>query len=291
MSTGSELFVTTLWTSSWVLIKRGLHDEPFLPPLPFAGLRYFLAFLCLLPFALTSENRARLRALTATDWRTLMLLGIFWYTAAQGAQYGALALLPAATLSLLLNLTFVPVTLLGIVFLGERPIPRQWLGMILAGIGVIVFFTASRGNEVGQGTGIVIAIISMLTNAVGFLLGRSINRSEHLPPVLVTTVSMGIGAVLLLGGGIAVQGVPKMTANGWAIIVWLAVINTSVAFTLWNRSLRLLTAMESSLIGCLMMPQIAVAAVLFLGETLTPLKITGMTLAIMGALLVQYRRS
>jgi drug/metabolite transporter (DMT)-like permease len=284
------LLVTALWTSSWVLIKRGLHDEPYLPPLPFAGLRYFLAFLCLLPFALTTANRAHLRALTAADLRNLVLTGIVWYAVAQGAQFGALALLPAATLSLLLNLTFIPVTLLGILFLSEHPTPRQWIGIGIAIIGTLVFFARSDAWS-GQGAGIIVAVIAMLANAGGALLGRDLNRGERLPPVVVTTVSMGIGAILLLVGGMAWQGVPKLTLNGWGIIAWLAVVNTSLAFTLWNRTLRTLTAMESSLIASTMMPQIALSATLFLNEKLTPLKVTGMALAIAGAMLVQWKRT
>ncbi|MDL1890548.1 DMT family transporter, partial [Nitrospirales bacterium NOB] len=51
------LFVTLLWSSSWVLIKQGLKD---IPALTFAGLRYTLAFLCLLPLA---ARRGDLRTL------------------------------------------------------------------------------------------------------------------------------------------------------------------------------------------------------------------------------------
>ena len=40
------LFVTFLWSTSWVLIKLGLDA---IPALTFAGTRYFLAFLVLLP--------------------------------------------------------------------------------------------------------------------------------------------------------------------------------------------------------------------------------------------------
>lgn len=47
------LFVTFLWSTSWVLIKFGLVD---IPALTFAGLRYGLAWLCLLPFAFTSSS-------------------------------------------------------------------------------------------------------------------------------------------------------------------------------------------------------------------------------------------
>ena len=37
------LFVTFLWSTSWVLIKIGLDQ---IPALPFAGLRYTLACVC-----------------------------------------------------------------------------------------------------------------------------------------------------------------------------------------------------------------------------------------------------
>ena len=43
------LFVTFLWSTSWVLIRIGLED---IPALTFAGLRYTIAFLCLLPLVL-----------------------------------------------------------------------------------------------------------------------------------------------------------------------------------------------------------------------------------------------
>ena len=50
------LFVTFLWSTSWVLIKIGLTD---IPALTFAGLRYGLAFLCLLPFFFRSQVPCR----------------------------------------------------------------------------------------------------------------------------------------------------------------------------------------------------------------------------------------
>ena len=40
------IFVTFLWSTSWILIKWNIHQ---IPPLTFAGLRYTIAFLILLP--------------------------------------------------------------------------------------------------------------------------------------------------------------------------------------------------------------------------------------------------
>ena len=62
----------------------------------------------------------------------------------------------------------------------------------------------------------------------------------------------------------------------------LALVNTAFAFTLWNKTLQTLPAMESSMINNTMLVQIAILAWLFLGETITPLEIVGLLLATIG---------
>ena len=102
------VFVTFLWSTSWVLIKFGLRNQ--LPALTFAGLRYFTAFLCLLPFVIFQRaERDRIRNLSRIDWFWLTVLGLFVITLAQGAQFLSLAYLPAAIESLVLKLTSVVV--------------------------------------------------------------------------------------------------------------------------------------------------------------------------------------
>jgi drug/metabolite transporter (DMT)-like permease len=105
----------------------------------------------------------------------------------------------------------------------------------------------------------------------------------------VTIISMGVGAIVLLVTGVFTQGLPPLSPIHWAIIGWLAVVNTAFAFTLWNHTLRTLSAMESSIINSTMLVQIAVLAWLFLGERLTWQEGIGMVLAGLGALIVQLR--
>jgi len=70
------LFVVFLWATSWVLIKIGLQD---IPALTFAGLRYALAFLCLVPVILLGKERKSLREVSKRDWGRLLILGILLY--------------------------------------------------------------------------------------------------------------------------------------------------------------------------------------------------------------------
>jgi drug/metabolite transporter (DMT)-like permease len=70
----------------------------------------------------------------------------------------------------------------------------------------------------------------------------------------------------------------------------LAVVNSALAFTLWNRTLRTLSAMESSIINNTMLVQIVLLAWLFLGESLTWRQVAGMVLVAAGTLIVQIRK-
>jgi drug/metabolite transporter (DMT)-like permease len=280
------LFVTFLWSTSWVLIKIGLED---IPALPFAGLRYTLAFLCLLPFAVRSGQLAPLRRLSVGTWTRLLLLGLLFYSVTQGAQFVSLFYLPALTVSLMLSFTTILVALLGVFTLNERPVAVQWAGTGLYLAGVLVYFYPLFIPQ-GELIGLVVAMVGVLANALSAILGRHVNRSGELEPLAVTVVSMGMGGVVLLAAGIATQGMPSLTLAHWAIILWLAVVNTALAFTLWNHTLRTLSAMESSIINNTMLIQIAVLAWLFLGESLSWRMVLGMVLAALGTLLVQIRR-
>lgn len=281
----AALFVTFLWSTSWVLIKWGLRD---IPALTFAGLRYVLASLCLLPFVLRQPHLEALRALPGRQWARLAVFGLLFITVTQGAQFLGLKYLPAVTVSLLLNFTPVIVALMGIELLSERPTLRQWAGiaLYLTGIGVYFYPVTFPENEA---LGIAFVMVAMLFNAGSSVMGRHINREGRVGPLVVTAVSMGAGSMMLLAIGLATEGVPTLSLTNWAFVVWLAVVNTALAFPLWNHTQRTLAAVESSIINSTMLVQIAILAWLFLGETLTWQDLAGMALVIGGLLAVQIR--
>jgi drug/metabolite transporter (DMT)-like permease len=282
------LFVTFLWSTSWVLIKLGLKAS--LPALTFAGLRYSLAFACLLPLAIANPAHRRvLQSLARPAWAQLALLGVVFYALTQGAQFVGLAFLPAATLTLLLNFSPILVAVFSRAAGQEAPSVVQWGGIILSALGALVYFLPFDIPS-GQALGFIVAAVGLLANAGSSLLGRSVNLRTGLPPLVVTTVSMGIGGLLLLAAGLAVQGSGRLDWTQWLIIAWLAVVNTALAFTLWNNTLRTLTATESSILNNTMLPQIAILAWVFLGESLGLRQILGLVLVAVGTLIVQLRR-
>lgn len=282
----TALFVTLLWSSSWVLIKWGLAD---IRPLSFAGLRYALAALLLAPILLLPANRRALAGLGPRRWTMLAAFGLLQYAVLQGAQFVALSLAPATMLSLLFAFTPLLVMGLGAVLLGERFGGREALGVGVFVLGAGCYFAGTTGADL-PAAGLLVGAFAVLCNAGQTLLGRKVNRDLGLPPSLITAISMAAGGAALLGVGVGLEGWPGMTPRSWLIVGWLAAANTALAFWLWNRAQAVISALEASLINNTMMIQIAVLAVGVLGERLTPGQIAGLTLAGGAVLAVQVGR-
>ncbi|MDL1911850.1 DMT family transporter [Chloroflexi bacterium CFX6] len=281
------LFVVFLWATSWVFVKIGLRD---IPPVTFAGLRYFIAFLSLTVILAFNASKREIRALTKRDWIGFLLLGLLFYAVTQGAIFVALAYLPAVTVNLLWSFSSVIVAILGAAWLAERPTIVQWMGIALAITGAAIYFYPVDIPQ-NQTVGVIVAFFGILANALSSILGRDVNRSMKHNPLVVTVVSMGAGSILLLAAGVTVEGFPALSLGGWGVILWLALVNTAFAFTLWNHTLRTLSAVESSIINGTMMIWIPILAVLFLGETITAKEIVGLVVTGLGTLIVQIRKS
>ena len=274
------LLVTFLWSTSYVLMKIGLRT---LPPLTLAAYRYVIASAVLMMVALSRD-----RGLLVKDKESLpklLVLGISGYSVAQGLQCVALFYLPAVTVTFLLNFTPVMVLLLGVVFLREFPLPLQLAGMALVLLGAYLFFLAPvSGAEL---TGIMVTLLSGLGWAVYMTLSRQFLRGERFRTLNLTALTMFFGSVVLLFSALIVDRPVQMSLSEWAIILWLSLVNTALAFVLWNHALETVRAFELSVLQNTMLIQIGVLAWSFLGEELTSMKLIAMVMVFIGVLIVQ----
>lgn len=281
------LFVTVLWSSSWVLIRWGLDDEG-LTPLMFAALRYGLAAIVLVGFVIVRERHGRNRYRVDRGFvARLALLGVVMYALTQGAMFIALDEQPAATTSLVLSMTPLLVAGLAAAMLAEVPTRWQVAGVITVVVGAALYFAGDLGATT---MGMAAALTALGANVVAAVLGRSVNRAGVLPALTITTISMAVGAGVLVFFAVGYEGLPAITGRGWLIILWLAVVNTALAFTLWNLSLQRLSAVESASVNNTMLVQIALLAWFFLGEAPGALGLLGIALVSVGVYVVQSTR-
>jgi drug/metabolite transporter (DMT)-like permease len=280
------LFVTFLWSTSWILIKIGLVD---IPALPFAGLRYLFASIVLFIYMIFTRKTHLISSLTKPQWKSLLIYGFILITLTQGTQFLALSMLPAVTLSLFLNMSPIFVLFLGFFFLKETINRVQLVGILLFFFGIIIYFyQVDVGNNL---PGLALAAFGVGINAIAAVFGRSINAKRDIDPMVITVVITGFGSIFLLIGGVVIQGMPILNIQGWLIIGWLAAINTALAFTLWNTALRELKAVEANTINNTMLIQIALLAAIFLNESLSLRQWLAIAVVAIGVWLVQLRKT
>jgi drug/metabolite transporter (DMT)-like permease len=189
------------------------------------------------------------------------------------------------TVSFLLNFTPIIVLLLSIVFLRAFPVLLQVGGMALSLVGAYLFFLAPlSGMDL---VGVAWTLLSGVGWAVYMISVGELARGGRLSTFTTTALSMFFGAVPLLVSAFLVEGLPAVSFWELAVILWLSVVNTALAFSLWNHVLRRVRAFELSVLQNTMLIQTGILATIFLGETLTTAKIAAMILVFTGVLLVQ----
>jgi drug/metabolite transporter (DMT)-like permease len=123
------------------------------------------------------------------------------------------------------------------------------------------------------------------------VLTRYVMRDSALPAQDVTMITVGIGSVLLLAVGLAVEPAPTISGESLALLLWLGIPNTALAFTLWNFASRTLHALEAGVIATAQVIEVTLLAWWLLDEPLTPTRLIAALIIVAGVILVQARRS
>jgi len=277
------LLVTMIWSSSFVVVKFGLET---LGPLTIAGLRYSLGAIVLAPFLLL--KRGERKPIPKELWPRLALIGVSSYTIGNGALFWGLKYIPATTGSFLMGLIPLLVMVGGAIFLKEIPTRWQGVGVFISLVGSLIFF--SGGLQPGEPLGIAILALGLVGFMAFSLLGRGIARERSLDTLVLTTVPLIIGGLITMCIALVVEGIPQFTIRSLWVVAWLALVNTSLGYLLYNYALRELTALEMNMVMNLTPLFTAFVSWILLAERLTLLQGAGLMVMILGVILVQRGR-
>jgi drug/metabolite transporter (DMT)-like permease len=165
----------------------------------------------------------------------------------------------------------------------------QTTGLVVALAGSAIFF--SPGLATGEPLAIAIVAAGLIGFAFFGILGREVARDGHVDTLPLTAFPLAFGGGLLLLVALPVEGLPKFSWELGGIILWLALVNTAIAYILYNHSLQLLTALEMNVLNNLAPLVTAMLAWIFLGEVLQPIQLGGILVVIVGVVLVQWRKN
>lgn len=229
------LAVVLIWGLNFVVMKLGLQG---LSPMLLGALRFSVAALPLLLFVRPPKLPKR------------YLVG---YGLAQGVgQFGllftALQLgMTAGMASVVMQTQAFFTLLLAAPLLGERALPRQWLGLAVALAGLLAIASA-HGQGPGQMTliGFVLTLGAALMWAVSNLVSRvaAAHHGSYDPLGFIVWSSLvPIGPFFALaawqdGPAALQQQLAGLDARGVGAVLYLALLATLLAYSLWTRLLQ-----------------------------------------------------
>src|SRR6056297_1244803 len=152
------------WGSSFVAIEIGLE---YVPPLLFAGLRYALAGVIVLGYAVVVADRTRPRG--KAEWLAVTVAGVFVIALYHGLLYlGELYVSGAVAATVVSTAPILTAAFAGIVLPSERLAPAGVVGFVLGLVGVIAIVQPSPTALAGDAT---VGATLVFASAIAFALG------------------------------------------------------------------------------------------------------------------------
>ena len=208
---------------------------------------------------------------------TLVLMGLIGYAGQSLSYFTALTLIPAGMVAILLYLYPVLVMILSVILFREPVSAGKLLALILALSGtILVIGLQSGGSPAGIAWGLGAAMIYSLYIVAGATVMRGAD------PLSASAVIMA-GAALSLALISFAHGihVPR-TFSGWIWIACIAVFCTAMAISFFFGGMKVIGAVDASLVSTFEPMITVILAFAFLEERIGWLQVAGMLL-ILGA--------
>jgi drug/metabolite transporter (DMT)-like permease len=264
------------WAASWPLIKIGVAT---VAPIWYACFRYWIATLCL--FALIAVRR-EIALPSRTDWRFVVVSGVFQMAAYSGLTAFALTILPPGRASVLAYSTPIWVIPLAAWWVRERPSPAALVGTGLGLAGVLAIAAPAIHHDSREQFS---AYAMLLGAAVSWALSIVAVRAHRFmaTPLALAPWQTLVAAGLLLPVALAVEGAPQpIGISGAVSLAFVGPVATAFAYWAVVESGRYFSATTLS-IALLATPPIGlVLSTLTLGETVEPSLIGGAVLIAVG---------
>lgn len=265
-----------VWSSGYISGPAAVHAAA---PFSVLGWRFALAAVLAAGLALA------LRRPTRMDRATLgRVAGVgFVMNAVQfGLMYVAFDLGLGATLASLFHaLSPVLTALLAAALLGERVSMLQVVGFVVGVTGVLLVLGSDLGHAGGP-IAVVIGCLSMLTLSLGTLGQRWIGATPDL--LWSAAAQFAVSAPPLLVLGWLTEGMWPVTDTRQAVVsvLFLAILNSIVGLVLLALLVLRGGSGAAASLFFLSPPVTAVLAWVVLDETLTPVQLVGLVVAVVG---------
>lgn len=268
-----------LWASAFVAIRHLGHE---VTPGALSLGRLLIAAL-VLSALLARSPRSRF---TRNELMLLLGCGVAWFGIYNLALNDSERRIDAATAAMVVQVGPILIALLAALFLGERLTGWLLLGMAIAFGGVVIIGSAMRGDGGSDLDGVLLALLAAATYAIGVVCQKVLLR--RLSGLEVTCYACWIGAVVCLPWIADLSDVVRHGSfETLALITYLGVFPTAIAFSTWAFALRCTDAGKLALTTFLVPAIATVMAWVLLDEVPPALAFVGGALCVAGVLVTR----
>jgi len=220
-----------LWSTAYPLIKIGLQ---YSTPLHFAGSRFILAGLMILPFTLKPGEYFRMvkANMSLVIWVTV-LQTLINYT----LFYIGMEKVPGAIGAVIVGSQPFVTAIVSRILIREERFTRAKVMTIIVGLAGIVLVSAGRQKFNFSGpaelVGIVFIFIANISTATSNVMISK--NGKNMNPLVLSSFSLLIGGLIIFLFSFAVEDVPSkpdFPLNYWLVMIWLAFMS-AFTFSKW----------------------------------------------------------
>ena len=255
--------ICLIWGTTYLAIKVALDT---VPPFLMGGLRYFTGGIIL-----AGLLRLRGHVLPLSEWRTLAVLGVFMLLIGNGGVVWGEQFVPSGLTAVLIATSpFWMVSVDAMVTKGGHLNVRQWTGLVIGFLGIVLLVWPDIASSGKAGWGVVTGLVSVQFACAGWAIGSSYTRRHVMPKDVLgsAAIQMFFGGLymLIVGSLLGEWRGLSFTPRTSLALAYLSLAGSVVAFAAYSYALQHLDIAVVSLYTYVN-PIIAVAlGTLLLGE-------------------------
>ena len=219
-----------LWSSAFVGIKIGL---PYTTPLQFAGTRFFISGLLVLPVAF--YYNPRFWHIFRTNYRFILFLGLLQTFLQYALFYTGIDKVPGSVGAIVIGSGPLFIAIVAHFFVPNDTMTLKKAGIILFGFSGIVLVSVGRSEGIDHAIRLVGILILLGNNIIsGFSNVIIALENKKIPPLVLSSVSMIFGGLVLFLFSIPVEGLdlsPKPLPY-YLSLGWLSMLS-ALAISIW----------------------------------------------------------
>ncbi|TXH70481.1 MAG: DMT family transporter [Thiothrix sp.] len=272
-------------------IARAFNTE--IPPMALSFWRWTVAGLILLPFV-WQPMRAQWSSFKQ-HFSLVLALGILGVTGFNTLVYLGLQTTTATNGVLMQSVNPIFIIALSSLLLGEFATKRQWLGIILSLLGVLVILIQGKlANllKLDFHAGDLIILLAVLDWALYTVLLRKLPNELKGLPILGYTIVIGVLGILPLYLTEIILTSRLMPINWISIssVLYVAIFPSILSYLFWNHGTQKIGANRAGQFAHVVPISGILIAVLLLGEQLHLYHLLGILLVVAGIVLANYRQ-